>query len=222
MRLPTGAHERLNDPSALVSAAEIADTTIDRKSKVRRWKRRAQTARHLIAALPGEPLDDDDRLELARRLAGMWTDRGCAVILAVHEPTGAADNNHHCHLVITTRTIDGARLGKKIRSLVPECRRKRGARRTRVKEDGLRHRWRAIQDCYFVERGWPEFRVAPDGSARERDLARALAEEGGAEAVPARAPELGPDDDAIDRALGGYRAFMLPERPTLEQLERAR
>ena len=105
--LPPGAADRLADRAALWNAAEAAER-----------RRNSVTAREFEIALPGE-LPAADRRELALAFAGEIAMRHqAAVDVAIHAPGREGDQrNHHAHLLLTTRRIDGDGLGEKTREL---------------------------------------------------------------------------------------------------------
>ncbi|MFA5939139.1 MAG: MobQ family relaxase [Sinimarinibacterium sp.] len=74
----------------------------------------ARVAREVVIALPYE-LSPAERVELTLELAQLIADKfGVAVDVAVHRPGERGDQrNHHAHLMLTTRVIDGDGLGVK-------------------------------------------------------------------------------------------------------------
>ncbi|MBP1806914.1 AAA family ATPase [Rubellimicrobium aerolatum] len=200
--LPEGADARLGASAVLWNLAEAAERRGD-----------AQVAREIVLALPADrELTPDDRVALAESFARThFVARGLAVQLDVHAPHGGdgpgeggeAEGeraNHHAHLLITTRRVEGDRLAaRKARDLDPVVRSLGG--RAAV-TDGARwgELWRAHQDAYFARHGL-ELRVdatapvpgrhvgpvrmrVPDSAAvaRAEEVARA-------NAVLARSPE---------------------------------
>lgn len=82
-------------------------------------RRDACVARATILALPAE-LPPDRRRALAHGYALWLRDTyGVASVVAIHEPDRRSPQNHHCHLVETTRRVDAATgdLGAKVREL---------------------------------------------------------------------------------------------------------
>ncbi len=77
-------------------------------------RRDSRVAREVQVALPVE-LSPEQRLELARGFSRELADRyRVAVDLAVHEPRPEGDpRNFHAHLLLTTREVTGAGLGRK-------------------------------------------------------------------------------------------------------------
>lgn len=139
-------------------------------------RRDAQVAREIVLALPANAeISAEDRVALARSFAeAHFVSRGLAVQLDVHaphtgeggagstegnvvaDPDGSSPSeraNHHAHLLITTRRVEGDRLAaKKARDLDPEVRRFKG--RAAV-TDGERWGalWAAHQDAWFAAHG---------------------------------------------------------------------
>lgn len=102
--LPVGAPEWAADRSALWNAAEHAERRKD-----------ACVAREYEVALPSE-LSAAARRQLALDFAQEMADReGCAVDVAIHEPSKGGDNrNHHAHIMRTTRKVEAEGLGAKL------------------------------------------------------------------------------------------------------------
>jgi hypothetical protein len=102
--LPAGAPEWAADRSALWNAAEHAERRKD-----------ACVAREYEVALPSE-LPANARRQLAVAFAQEMADReGCAVDVAIHEPSKGGDNrNHHAHIMRTTRQVGAEGLGAKL------------------------------------------------------------------------------------------------------------
>lgn len=102
--LPAGAPEWAADRSALWNAAEHAERRKD-----------ACVAREYEVALPSE-LPAAARRQLALDFAQEMADReGCAVDVAIHEPSKGGDNrNHHAHIMRTTRKVEAEGLGSKL------------------------------------------------------------------------------------------------------------
>lgn len=102
--LPAGAPDWATDRAALWNAAEHAERRKD-----------ACVAREYEVALPSE-LPADARRQLALDFAQEMADReGCAVDVAIHEPSKGGDNrNHHAHIMRTTRKVEAEGLGAKL------------------------------------------------------------------------------------------------------------
>jgi len=146
--LPEGASEALRDAKALWNAAEAAEN-----------RRNSQVAREIVLALPANAeVSPEDRIELARSFAERhFVSKGLAVQLDVHAPhvgDGESERaNHHAHLLITTRRVEGDRFSaKKARDLDPEVKTFRGrAAVTEGEQWGAA--WRDHQNRYFAEHG---------------------------------------------------------------------
>lgn len=102
--LPAGAPEWAADRAALWNAAEHAERRKD-----------ACVAREYEVALPSE-LPPAARRQLALDFAQEMADReGCAVDVAIHEPSKDGDErNHHAHILRTTRKVEAEGLGAKL------------------------------------------------------------------------------------------------------------
>jgi len=146
--LPEGADAKLADAATLWNAAEAAEKRKD-----------AQVARELVLALPANhELSHEDRVELARSFAeAHFVSKGLAVQLDVHAPhVGDTDGeraNHHAHLLVTTRRVEGDHFAlRKARELDPEVKSLRGRG---VVTDGEHWgaAWRDHQNRYFAEHG---------------------------------------------------------------------
>lgn len=103
---PDHAPDWMQDRSKLWNAVEQAERRKD-----------AQLAREFQLNLPHE-LDDKTRLAITREfIQRECVDRGMVADIAVHEPDEGGDNrNHHAHVMVTLRSIDGEGFGKKDRS----------------------------------------------------------------------------------------------------------
>lgn len=110
-------------------------------------RRDACVARATVLALPAE-LPPDRRKALAHGYALWLRDTyGVASVVAIHEPDRRSPNNHHCHLVETTRDVDPrtGELGAKCRELDDrktgrvEVERRRGEWQRRVNAELDRH-----------------------------------------------------------------------------------
>ena len=153
--LPEGADERLRDSAMLWNAAEAAEKRKD-----------AQVAREIVLTLPADrELTAEDRIELARSFAQQhFVAKGLAVQLDVHAPhEGSAESeraNHHAHLLITTRRIEGDHLAaRKARDVEPVVRAVAG-RPVVAEGEAWGAVWREHQDRYFQAHGL-ELRVDP-------------------------------------------------------------
>ena len=94
---PSAAPAWTNDRNALWNHAERAENRKD-----------AQLAREIEVALPHE-LTPSQRIGLVKDFAReQFVRRGYAVDIAIHAPETTSDTrNHHAHLLITMRTLDG-------------------------------------------------------------------------------------------------------------------
>ena len=103
--LPENAPGWMSDRSQLWNAVE----------KIERRKD-AQLSREIVVALPHE-LNDDARHDLVRSFVQeQFVSRGMVADVAVHSPGSEGDErNHHAHIMLTTRSIEGDGFGKKAR-----------------------------------------------------------------------------------------------------------
>ena len=146
--LPEGADAKFAESATLWNAAEGAEK-----------RRDAQVARELVIAVPANrELSEEDRVELVRSFASEhFVSKGLAVQLDVHTPhAGGQDEetaNHHAHLLVTTRRVEGDRLSaKKARDLDPEVRRM-GARNAVTEGEAWGALWRDHQNRFFADHG---------------------------------------------------------------------
>jgi Ti-type conjugative transfer relaxase TraA len=196
--LPEGA-----DAAALGTGAQLWNVAEGAERR-----RDAQVAREIVLALPADrELSPEDRIELARSFAREhFVSRGLAVQLDVHAPhdaeTGEGEGvneraNHHAHLLITTRRVEGDRLAsRKARDLDPEVRSFKG--RAAV-TDGERWGalWAAHQDAYFAEHGI-EVRVEATAAVPGKHIGPIRMRTEGSPAV-ARAEEIARENAAAAR-----------------------
>ena len=105
--LPENAPEWATDRVMLWNVAEQSEK-----------RKNSTVAREFEAALPAE-LNKTQRLELVRELAGDLVQRhGMAVDIAIHTPGKKGDHqNHHAHLLCSTRRITPDGFGDKTREL---------------------------------------------------------------------------------------------------------
>lgn len=102
---PDNAPDWMHDRAALWNAVEAAEKRKD-----------AQLAREIQLSLPHE-MTDAQRLELVREfIAAEFVARGMVADFAIHAPgKDGDDRNHHAHVMLTMRELDGAGFGKKVR-----------------------------------------------------------------------------------------------------------
>lgn len=95
MLAPADAPDWARDPFVLWDTNEAGETRAN-----------ARVARELEASLPHE-LSEAQREALALKLGQWLVDRyRCAVLVAIHKPTGKGDNrNHHVHLLMSSREV---------------------------------------------------------------------------------------------------------------------
>jgi Ti-type conjugative transfer relaxase TraA len=146
--LPEGADPALSESSALWNAAEAAEKRKD-----------AQVARELVIALPANhEVSHEDRVAMVRSFAEEhFVSRGLGAQLDIHGPHVGDETsetaNHHAHLLITTRRIEGDRLSaKKARDLDPEVK-LMGGRAAVTDGEAWGVLWRDHQNRYFIENG---------------------------------------------------------------------
>ena len=131
------------DRAALWNAAEAVEGRKD-----------ARTAREVEIALPAE-LSGEDRRALAVGFARALAERyGVAVDVAIHAPHEWGDQrNHHAHLLMTTRRVEGleegggVRLGEKSDLELSDTKRKaRGLGRAAEEIESIRGLWAGLQN----------------------------------------------------------------------------
>jgi len=171
--LPPGAPLAYQDPAQLCAAMEARETTIDRKTGLPRFKVNAQVARHIVLALPKE-LNLAEQRRLACDWAGtQYVKHGVGAIVAVHHPDDPETGNAHAHIIVSTRLVTAAGLGKKARHLNPAFTRARGHTRSTLHAEDLPGQWAAFQDLWFRKHGI-ELRVDPFQRRGGVHLGRAL------------------------------------------------
>ena len=132
--LPAGAPEWAADRAALWNAAEQAET-----------RKNSTVAREFEIALPAE-LSPDERQRLALDFARELVERhGCAADVAIHAPGKGGDHqNHHAHILLTTRRLTPEGFSEKTRELDDR----------KTKEiDGWRDRFASLQNERLSENG---------------------------------------------------------------------
>jgi hypothetical protein len=134
--LPAGAPEWAADRSALWNAAEHAERRKD-----------ACVAREYEVALPSE-LSVDARRQLALDFAQEMANReGCAVDVAIHEPSKGGDNrNHHAHIMRTTRQVEAEGLGAKLDT-------EKAGRNRAADLEAVRAKWAELTNKHLRQHG---------------------------------------------------------------------
>ena len=132
--LPAGAPEWAADRAALWNAAEQAEK-----------RKNSTVAREFEIALPAE-LSPDERQRLARDFARELVERHrCAADVAIHAPGKGGDHqNHHAHILLTTRRLTPEGFSEKTREL--------DDRKTK-EVDGWRERFASLQNERLSENG---------------------------------------------------------------------
>lgn len=107
LHLPENAPDWASDRAKLWNAAEVAET-----------RKNSTVAREFEIALPAE-LTQEQRRELANELAREIVKKhGCGVDVCIHEPNKKGDQqNHHAHILLTTRRLSSDGFGEKTREL---------------------------------------------------------------------------------------------------------
>lgn len=118
------------------------------------------TAKEYELALPSE-LTAGERQELAAEFGKYLAERhGCAVDIAIHAPhRQGAGENHHAHILTTTRIFEHGALGAKCdKELSDRDRKKKGLEGRKVEVSHARETWAALVNS-ALERGGHEARV---------------------------------------------------------------
>lgn len=190
--LPAGAPEWAADRSALWNAAEHAERRKD-----------ACVAREYEVALPSE-LPADARRQLALDFAQEMADReGCAVDVAIHEPSKGGDNrNHHAHIMRTTRKVEAEGLGAKLDT-------EKAGRNRAADLEAVRAKWAELTNERLQQHGI-------EATVDHRSL-----KDQGIEREPTQ--HLGPTATAIERRTGQpSRKRQDFDQDVAERLERAK
>jgi hypothetical protein len=100
---PENAPDWMHDRSALWNAVELQENRCN-----------SQLAREVMVALPHE-LNAEERLELVRGFVQTeFVDAGMVADLTIHAPSRQGDGrNHHAHIMLTMRPIEGDGFGPK-------------------------------------------------------------------------------------------------------------
>lgn len=114
--LPAGTPDRFADRATLWNAAEMRERNGKRGARAGQFKEDAQVAREVLFTFPTE-LSADGRLAAATRIARHLVDKHqVAADFSLHLPGKDGDQqNFHCHLLMTTRRLDGDGFGAKVR-----------------------------------------------------------------------------------------------------------
>lgn len=134
--LPDNAPVWAKDRAQLWNAAELAEKRKD-----------ACVAKEYEVALP-EELPPEERKQLALDFA-KWLahNEGCAVDVAIHEPSKNGDNrNHHAHILKTTRKIDHDGMGEKLDS-------EKAGRNRKADLETIREKWAALTNQRLKQNG---------------------------------------------------------------------
>lgn len=187
--LPKGAPEWAQNRAQIWNAVEASET-----------RKNSTVAREIEVALPAE-LSAADRHKLARDFAAEVAERhGVAVDVAIHQPGKGGDSrNHHAHILVTTRRLDGEGFTEKTREWNgPEG---------KETVQHWRARWAELVNERLQEKGI-------DARVDHRSL-----EEQGIERVPTR--HLGPAATGYERRTGEpSRRTLDYQREVSERLEK--
>jgi Ti-type conjugative transfer relaxase TraA len=151
--LPHGAPAIFEDPLTFCTAMERAEVTLDRKTKLPRFKKNAQFAKHVILALPAELSEAENHQLLRDWCNSEYVQHGVGVVAAYHRADDPAIDNPHVHVIASTRLVTPEGLGKKARVLNPVFTRGAGHTRATLHADDLPGRWAAFQDAWFQRNG---------------------------------------------------------------------
>jgi Ti-type conjugative transfer relaxase TraA len=158
------APDRFRDAEVLWNEATTRETTIDRRTRRSRFKRNAQVAKHIVLALPKE-VNDAARLELTRQfIQENFTKYGVAVEFAIHRPEPNSPDNHHAHLLVTTRLLTKQGFGNKARALNPAFATNGVGKRFVSEADFISDTWAELQNRFFADHGF-DLRVDPKRNA---------------------------------------------------------
>ena len=154
--VPDDAPAWAEDGEKLWNAAQSADTTIDRRTKETRYCKNAQIAKHYVIALPKEISHEMREKLLIDFTKFHFGNAGVAVEWAIHEPD-EENNNHHAHVLVSTRYLSESGFGKKARELNPDFgnrRDKNGERFSAVTTgNSWPDKWADYQNLWFCENG---------------------------------------------------------------------
>lgn len=101
-----------NSPKWVVDRAKLWNA-IERAER----RKDAQLARDLVVGLPHE-LSPDERVSLVRDFVGeVFVSQGMIADVAIHAPDHRGDErNHHAHILLTLRALEGEGFGPKVRA----------------------------------------------------------------------------------------------------------
>nr|WP_298681687.1 AAA family ATPase [uncultured Dongia sp.] len=151
--LPPGAPAAFQDPIAFCTALERAELTRPRRKQPTRWKHNAQLAKHVILALPKE-LTGPERRRLARDWAEtQYVAHGAGCVVAHHRPDPVGSDNHHAHIIVSTREVSSNGLGNKLRELNPAFSRGASHDKANLHKEDLPATWRQFQEAWFRANG---------------------------------------------------------------------
>ena len=154
--LPQGADDKFKNSEVLWNEAERCEKRKD-----------SQVAKEFVIALPDDAqVTLEDRIELTRRFATIFVEKGVAVQFDIHSPHDG-EKNSHAHLLTATRRFseDGKSFhAAKARDLDPVIR-----SRIVVEADVWGEIWKDLQDAYFEEKGY-DLSVDPIGIISQEHL----------------------------------------------------
>ena len=134
--LPKGAPEWAGDRSKLWNAAEAAEKRKD-----------ACVAREYEVALPAELSPAERRILTLEFAQEMATREGCAVDVAIHAPGKDGDQqNHHAHILRTTRKVEADGLGAKLDT-------EKAGRHRKDDLEAVRERWAVLSNAALERAG---------------------------------------------------------------------
>jgi hypothetical protein len=135
-----------------VLSHEIIGTSMDLNAIARgiefsETRKNSTLGRRMTIGLP-EELPAEERREAAESF-GKWLHEKykVAVVVSVHEPSGAGDQrNHHAHITISDRRLDGDKFGEKARELT-------AAHSSKAELLNIREKWAEIANDYLSKHG---------------------------------------------------------------------
>jgi len=176
------------DAASLWNAAETAERRKD-----------AKLAREIVLALPAELSSTGQVMLIEGFASDLRKMHGIAVQWDIHAPDRRGDNrNHHAHLLLTTRRVDGGKLLDKTRELDEK-------RTSGTHVEAWRAKWETRVNASLEQAG-AATRID------RRSHARRHQDEGGIVPPPQPAAHLGPARTAIERRGRRTRAGVFNER----------